>query len=43
MMQKIFKQEIIFKDENGQDYPEWEEKKLGNIIEEAKKNQSGRT
>ncbi len=37
MMQKIFKQEIRFKDENGQDYPEWEEKKLGNIIEEPKK------
>ncbi|EHK2401590.1 restriction endonuclease subunit S [Clostridium perfringens] len=31
MMQKIFKQEIRFKDENGRDYPEWEEKKLGEI------------
>lgn len=29
MMQKIFKQEIRFKDDNGQDYPKWEEKKLG--------------
>lgn len=35
MMQKIFKQEVRFKDENGGEYPEWEEKKIkqiGNII-----------
>lgn len=31
IMQKIFSQEIRFKDENGNDYPEWEEKKLGEI------------
>ena len=31
MMQKIFSQEIRFKDENGEEYPEWEEKKIGNI------------
>ena len=31
IMQKIFKQELRFKDSNGNDYPEWEEKKLGNI------------
>lgn len=31
MMQKIFSQKIRFKDENGRDYPEWEEKKLGDI------------
>ena len=31
MMQKIFSQEIRFKDENGKEYPEWEEKKLGEI------------
>lgn len=31
MMQKIFKQEVRFKDENGGEYPEWEEKKLGNV------------
>src|SRR5690554_7816653 len=30
-MQKIFSQEIRFKDEDGNDYPEWEEKKLGDI------------
>ena len=33
MMQKIFKQEIRFKDDNGENYPEWEEKKLGEISE----------
>lgn len=31
LMQKIFNQEVRFKDENGKDYPEWEEKKLGEI------------
>lgn len=31
MMQKLFAQEIRFKDDNGKDYPDWEEKKLGDI------------
>lgn len=31
IMQKIFKQELRFKDSNGNDYPEWEEKKLGEL------------
>ena len=35
MMQKIFKQEIRFKNENGQDYPEWEGKKLKYILIEV--------
>lgn len=33
MMQEIFSQEIRFKDENGKDFPKWEEKKLGGICE----------
>ncbi|QTV05526.1 restriction endonuclease subunit S [Faecalibacter bovis] len=36
MMQKLFTQEIRFKDENGNDYPEWEEKRLGEIFIEIK-------
>lgn len=31
MMQKIFSQEIRFKDDEGNDFPEWEEKKLGEV------------
>ena len=30
-MQKIFNQELRFKDSKGNDYPKWEEKRLGNI------------
>ncbi len=30
-MQQIFNREIRFKDENGKDFPEWEEKKLGEV------------
>ncbi|MDE9800020.1 restriction endonuclease subunit S [Staphylococcus delphini] len=39
-MQKIFSQELRFKDDNGEDYPAWEEKKVAEI---AKKTQSGGT
>lgn len=34
LMQKIFNQEVRFKDENGKDYPEWEEKKLDDLIKD---------
>lgn len=32
IMQKIFSQKIRFKDENGKDFPDWEEKKLYDIL-----------
>jgi type I restriction enzyme S subunit len=31
MMQKLFTQQVRFKDENGKDFPEWEEKALADI------------
>jgi type I restriction enzyme S subunit len=31
MMQKIFSQEIRFKDDSGEEFPKWEEKRLGEI------------
>lgn len=33
MMQKIFKQEIRFKNENGENYPAWEDQVLGEVLE----------
>lgn len=35
MMQRIFSQEIRFKDDNGNNYPDWEEKKLEEISKES--------
>ena len=32
MMQKIFSRELRFKDDEGRDYPEWEEKKIKDIF-----------
>lgn len=33
VMQKIFSQQVRFKDENGKDYPGWEEKRLGELLD----------
>ena len=33
VMQKIFSQKLRFKDENGNDFPDWEEKKLGECLD----------
>lgn len=35
MMQKIFSRELRFKDDEGRDYPEWEAKKLKQILKEV--------
>jgi type I restriction enzyme S subunit len=32
IMQKLFSQELRFRDENGKDFPKWEKKKLGEIF-----------
>lgn len=39
-MQKIFSQELRFKDENGDDYPEWKEVKIGDILKERNERSS---
>lgn len=36
VMQKLFSQELRFKDENGKDFPKWEKKKLGELCLVAK-------
>ena len=33
VMQRIFSQELRFKDSNGNEFPEWEEKKLGDCLD----------
>jgi type I restriction enzyme S subunit len=42
VMQKLFSQELRFKDEKGNDFPEWEEKKLGDVAKrKTLKNKEG--
>ena len=41
MMQKIFSQEIRFKDENGEEYPEWNKEHLGNLVERVVRKNKG--
>src|SRR5690606_32908300 len=38
VMQKLFSQDIRFKDEHGNDFPDWEEKRLGEICEKQSSN-----
>ncbi len=40
IMQKIFSQEIRFKDENGNEYPEWEKRRLQTIVEKKIKGKN---
>ena len=38
IMQKIFSQEIRFEDDNGKDFPEWKEKRLGEVCKKESSN-----
>ena len=43
VMQKIFSQEIRFKDDNGQEFPKWEKKRLGELTYKTGKKNKGST
>ena len=38
VMQKIFSQELRFKDDDGRDFPEWEERELGDVFKVTRGN-----
>lgn len=43
MMQKLFSGEVRFKDENGEDFPEWVEMEIGHLlIKNSEKNRDGK-
>lgn len=41
VMQKLFSQEVRFKADDGSDFPEWEEKKLGEVFTERTERSKG--
>lgn len=41
-MQQLFSQKIRFKDDDGNDFPNWEEKRLGEVFERVRKKNSVR-
>ncbi len=44
IMQKLFSQEIRFKDDEGKDFPEWQEMRLGDVFKRVtRKNSEGNT